>query len=159
LHCVPKNPNCSQCVFNSSCFALQHKRVNELPLKTKKTKVTNRYFNYLVFQDPSQATLLRKRTEKGIWHNLYEFPVIETKTEESIESVLDTIASEFASFNIESIAVYDEKIQHKLSHQLLSLRFFRVKTNKKISNGLPISTINMYPFPIVLIKFIEKHLN
>ena len=159
LQCVPKNPNCDQCPLNSSCFALQYKRVHELPLKTKKTKVTNRFFNYLIVEDPSQSTLLRKRTEKGIWHNLYEFPVIETETEESVENVLETIASEFASLDIQSVAVYDEKIQHKLSHQLLSLRFFNVKTNTNISNGLPISTIRSYPFPIVLIKFIEKHLN
>jgi A/G-specific adenine glycosylase len=159
LQCVPKNPNCEQCPLNSSCFALQHKRVNELPLKSKKTKVTNRFFNYLIVEDPSQATLLRKRTEKGIWHNLYEFPVIETATEESVEGVLEKIALEFASLDIQSVVVYDEKIQHKLSHQLLSLRFFNVKTNTNISNGLPISTISSYPFPIVLIKFIEKHLN
>ena len=48
LQCVPKNPDCNSCVLNSSCAALQHKKVSELPVKSKKTKVTNRYLNYLI---------------------------------------------------------------------------------------------------------------
>ncbi len=42
LQCVPKNPNCSSCVLNESCAALQLKRVDQLPIKSKKTKVRNR---------------------------------------------------------------------------------------------------------------------
>lgn len=159
LQCVPKNPNCSVCVLNESCAALQYKKVDQLPVKTKKTKVRNRFFNYLIFEDLEQNTLLRKRTEKGIWHNLYEFPVIETETEESADSIIARIQSDFADYEITAISLYHETVQHKLSHQLLSLRFFSVKINKKQSNALPISSINSYPFPIVLIKFIEKNLN
>ena len=36
LQCVPKNPNCSVCVMNHSCVALQKKMVNQLPVKSKK---------------------------------------------------------------------------------------------------------------------------
>jgi A/G-specific adenine glycosylase len=30
LQCIPKNPNCNNCVFNTSCGALAHKKVSEL---------------------------------------------------------------------------------------------------------------------------------
>lgn len=159
LQCVPKNPDCKRCVLNESCAALQHHKVAELPLKNKKTKVRNRFLNYLVFEDDGQNTLLRKRTEKGIWHNLYEFPVIETEKEESIDRIINEIHHHFADLSIDSVLFYDEKIQHKLSHQNLNLRFFKITTSQKLPNSLPISTINKYPFPIVLIKFIEKYLN
>ena len=159
LQCVPKNPNCNDCVLNKSCAALQHKKVDQLPVKTKKTKVRNRYFNYLIFEDQQSNTILRKRTEKGIWHNLYEFPVIETETETATETIIEQIKTTYSDYGIESIATFDETIQHKLSHQLLSLRFYRVNISKNLPNSLPINTINNYPFPIVLIKFIEKHLN
>lgn len=159
LQCVPKNPICNDCVLNSSCAALQHKKVGQLPIKTKKTKVSNRFFNYLIFEDQQSNTILRKRTEKGIWHNLYEFPMIETETETTTEVIIEQIKKTYSDFPIESISVYDEQVQHKLSHQLLRLRFFMVKTNKTLPNSLPISTINSFPFPIVLIKFIEKYLN
>nr|WP_321539525.1 A/G-specific adenine glycosylase [Flavobacterium piscinae] len=38
LQCVPKNPNCSICVFKDSCAALQKKKVDLLPIKLKKRK-------------------------------------------------------------------------------------------------------------------------
>lgn len=159
LQCVPKNPNCSTCILNESCAALQLKKVSELPVKTKKTKVRDRFLNYLIFEDRNQNTLLRKRTEKGIWHNLYEFPVIETEKEESYSVITEQILHLFSDVEIDSVSFYDEKILHKLSHQNLNLRFFKIKTSQKLDNALPINTINQYPFPIVLIKFIEKHLN
>lgn len=159
LQCVPKNPNCSSCVLNESCAALQLNKVDQLPIKSKKTKVRNRYLNYLIFEDAEQNTMIRKRSEKGIWHNLYEFPVIETENEEKLEVVIDKIKEEFASVAIDSVRIYDENLVHKLSHQNLNIRFFGIKTNKKLVNGLSISTINQLPFPIVLIKFIEKYLN
>ena len=40
LQCVPKNPDCQNCIFSSSCGALQCKKVGLLPVKSKKTKVT-----------------------------------------------------------------------------------------------------------------------
>ena len=78
LQCMPKKPNCNICIFNNSCVALKKKKVAELPVKSKKTKVTYRYFNYVIFLDNDENTIITKRTQKGIWQNLYEFPVIET---------------------------------------------------------------------------------
>ncbi|MEX5669995.1 hypothetical protein ABFV57_34675, partial [Pseudomonas neuropathica] len=71
LQCVPKNPNCSDCIFNQSCAALQKKKVDQLPVKLKKLKVRNRFFNYLTFSDEIENIVIQKRTDKGIWHNLY----------------------------------------------------------------------------------------
>ncbi|HEY4629161.1 MAG TPA: A/G-specific adenine glycosylase, partial [Flavobacterium sp.] len=70
LQCVPKSPNCGICVFNESCAALQKKKIDQLPIKSKKVKVRNRYFNYLVVADENDNTIIQKRTDKGIWHNL-----------------------------------------------------------------------------------------
>ena len=39
LQCVPKSPNCGICIFNESCTALQKKKVDQLPVKSKKLKV------------------------------------------------------------------------------------------------------------------------
>jgi A/G-specific adenine glycosylase len=85
LQCVPKSPNCGVCVFNDSCAALQ-KKESRLPVKSKKLKVRNRYF-ILVVSDENENTLIQKRTAKGIWQNLYEFPLIETAKEEEFDSL------------------------------------------------------------------------
>jgi A/G-specific adenine glycosylase len=158
LQCVPKNPNCSQCVLNSSCAALQKGTVSLLPIKLKKTKVTNRYINYIVLLDPAHHTLINKRTEKGIWHNLYEFPCIETETEMDFASVNHLILEQFQDYNIESVVPFNPStIIHKLSHLKLHINFFSVGVNQEIPNGITTEEIKKYPFPIVIYNFIEKY--
>jgi A/G-specific adenine glycosylase len=77
--CVPKNPNCRDCPLQSICEAYQKKKVDVLPVKTKKLTRKKRFFNYLVVKDKQNATCIGKRTGKDIWQNLYEFPMIETE--------------------------------------------------------------------------------
>lgn len=158
LQCVPKNPNCEICIFSSSCVALQKKKVDKLPVKLKKTKVTNRYFNYLVFLDKENNTLVNKRTAKGIWHNLYEFPVIETNEEVGFETILDAVKTSFSDLKIESVSPYNnQQIIHKLSHQKLHINFYKIVVLDKIVDGIDLDLLKNYPFPIVIYNFIEKY--
>ena len=158
LQCVPKNPDCNNCIFNNSCAALQKKKVGELPVKLKKTKVTNRYFNYIVFLDNSNNTIINKRTEKGIWHNLYEFPVIEAEEELDFESISRAISEKYIDFSIDSISVYNsEQIIHKLSHQKLHINFYRASVTDEIRDGISLDVLKNFPFPVVIYNFIEKY--
>lgn len=159
LQCVPKSPNCTVCVFNESCAALQKKKVDQLPVKSKKVKVRNRYFNYLVFSDENENTILQKRTAKGIWHNLYEFPLIETLKEESFECIAGGVKDAFSYNNeVESIMECNEKsIIHKLSHQHLHIKFWKVKVEGVLENGIDAVTLKSFPFPIVIHNFIEMN--
>ena len=158
LQCVPKNPNCNSCIFNSSCAALQLKKVGELPIKLKKTKVTNRYFNYLIFIDIDNQTVIDKRVEKGIWQNLYEFPVIEIEDEVDFETIADEINEKFSDKKIIEITQYnDNQIIHKLSHQKLHINFYKVEIKTKLEKGIDLETLKTFPFPIVIHNFIEKY--
>ena len=160
LQCVPKSPNCSICVFNDSCAALQKNKVNQLPVKSKKLKVRNRYFNYLVAADKNGKTVIQKRTSKGIWHNLYEFPLIETDQEEGFDCVGEAIQCHYGALTkVESILEYNEQsIIHKLSHQHLHIKFWQIKIEGTIKNGIDLDTLKTFPFPIVIHNFIEKQL-
>ncbi|WP_281636428.1 A/G-specific adenine glycosylase [Flavobacterium marginilacus] len=160
LQCVPKNPNCAECVFNNSCAALQKKKVGQLPVKLKKTKVRNRYFNYIVAVDELENTVIQKRTSKGIWHNLYEFPLIETDKAEDFETVAQQINSHFFKGNkIESLMEYNEEsIVHKLSHQHLYIKFWKANLKGTIEDGIDIKTAKTFPFPVVIHNFIEQEL-
>lgn len=158
LQCVPKSPDCSVCVFNESCAALQKGKVNMLPVKSKKVKVTNRYFNYLILEDEAGNTLIQKRTAKGIWHNLYEFPLIESETIIDFKSVLE-IARDvtFSQYTIIGMEDYNNStIVHKLSHQHLHIQFWKIKVKGKIENGIDREQLKTFPFPIVIYNFIEK---
>jgi A/G-specific adenine glycosylase len=158
LQCVPKNPDCSNCVFNISCAALQKKKVDQLPFKSKKIKVRNRYFNYVVVTDVNDNTLISKRTAKGIWHNLYEFPLIETESEESFDLISNKITAEF--YKVEDIVSIEAcnyiSIVHKLSHQHLYIKFWKVELGIALENGVNKTELKTFPFPIVIHNFIEK---
>ena len=160
LQCVPKNPNCGECIFNTSCAALQKKKVGLLPVKLKKTKVRNRYFNYIVAFDELENTFVQKRTGKGIWHNLYEFPLLETDKPEDFETVVQQINQSFFRQNeVKSLMEYNsESIIHKLSHQHLYIKFWKANLKGTLEKGIDLETLKALPFPIVIHNFIEKEL-
>ncbi|MEN9980307.1 MAG: A/G-specific adenine glycosylase, partial [Bacteroidota bacterium] len=160
LQCVPKSPNCEACIFNKSCAALQKKKVDQLPVKLKKLKVRNRFFNYLIFSDEAENTIIQKRTDKGIWHNLYEFPLIESEKEEDFKTISKQIQNDFQQLNILTIGEENSKsIIHKLSHQHLHIKFWNVKVGETLPNGINKTDLKTYPFPIVLHNFIEANEN
>jgi A/G-specific adenine glycosylase len=161
LQCIPKNPNCFNCVLTSSCLALQKKKVNQLPVNLKKLKVVNRYFNYLVFSDNAKNTLIQKRTEKGIWHNLYEFPLIESlQVLESEDFQIQLRQQNFIDNAIISFEEFNSISRiHKLSHQHLYIKFWKVNVDGILNQGIDYDTLLTYPFPIVLFNFIEKDWN
>lgn len=158
LQCVPKSPDCANCIFNTNCVAYNTGRVDSLPVKLKKIKVTNRYFNYMVIKDAVDNTIVQKRTSKGIWHNLYEFPLLETVTPIHDEEVVKLI-EKFPGFNfvVKSVQAIIPEIMHKLSHQHLHIRFWKVITKDTVVNGQSYDEIKAYPYPIVIHNFIEKH--
>ncbi|WP_426062886.1 A/G-specific adenine glycosylase [Flavobacterium sp. DSP2-3-1] len=160
LQCVPKSPNCGICIFNESCAALQKNKVDQLPVKSKKLKVRKRYFNFLVVADEIGNTIIQKRADKGIWHNLYQYPLIETEKEEDFDYVSEAVQGDYFKDNtVISMLEYNEKsIIHKLSHQHLHIKFWNVKVKGTIENGIDQETLKTYPFPIVIHNFIEKDL-
>jgi A/G-specific adenine glycosylase len=159
MQCVPKNPNCTVCVFNTNCGALQNKTVDQLPVKLKKVKVTKRYLNYLILVDVNNNFVIQKRTNKGIWLNLYEFPLIEGLEETKIENTIMEIEKfTFKNNKPHKITLLNDGfIKHKLSHQDLHIRFFKLDFNKTIEEAKPLSEIIKFPFPIVIYNFIEAN--
>lgn len=158
LQCVPKNPECGSCVLHFGCLALQKKKVAFLPFKSKKLKITKRYFNYLIYKDEKEQTILQKRIEKGIWQNLYEFPVIESEKVESFEYISTKLQEKTSVSNtILTITELNSKsILHKLSHQHLYITFWQVKVEGTMQNATGFPEILKFPFPVVIFNFIEN---
>ena len=80
LQCTPVAPDCLFCPLNDSCVARLKGIAGSLPVKQHKTKVTNRYFNY-IYVRMGAYTFIHKRSGNDIWKNLYEPPLIETDRE------------------------------------------------------------------------------
>lgn len=157
LQCVPKSPNCEVCVLNDTCLALRDREVTELPIKLKKTKITQRFLHYLVFTDKRNHTLIQKR-HQGIWKNLYEFPFLEFEASKTIEEVEIEIRKQYSDIQMEHFFIFNEKpIIHKLSHQHLHIWFWKIETIDNLKNSCEISQLKKHPFPIVIYNFIHKN--
>lgn len=158
IQCKPKNPNCTVCPLKDSCVALQKGLIDVLPVKLKKTKVTTKYFNFLVCMDNKKNILFEKRTKKGIWQNLYQFPLIES--EKSLTS------EEFHLLNLEKTqlnttkfdySLYNEiDIVHKLSHQHLHTKFWIIEVESLPKEAISIKSLNKYPAPVLISDFIDR---
>lgn len=154
LQCVPKNPNCSSCVFNDSCEAFKLKIVSELPVKQKKIKITKRFLSYVLIHDAFGNHIMNKRTANGIWKNLYEFPCVESETEIDENDLLMQLDN---LHKIKSFQYFDAfDVLHKLTHQHLNIKFYRIETEEILENSYTFSELKQLPVPIVLHNFIEK---
>ncbi len=156
LQCAPKNPYCLHCPLNDSCVALQKGKIDILPVKLKKAKVKERYFNYLVVLDKENAIEIRQRRGRGIWQNLFEFPLLETEREYSLEEITNTMDTVLELKEPTEIYQFNEKtIVHKLSHQHLHTKFWIVKSEEKHSNGVSLEELKEYPVPVLIAEFIN----
>ncbi|WP_456379558.1 A/G-specific adenine glycosylase [Lutibacter sp.] len=156
--CKPQNPTCESCPLHTSCVALYKKQIKELPVKEKKLKIKNRYFNYLVIKTEDNTTKLVQR-KKGIWLNLYEFPLIETNDEidendlmkhEKFNKLFKTMSTTVTLFNTKVII-------HKLSHQHIYTKFWIVNTKTSKEFTLPWKAIRKYPVSTLINNFLNQY--
>jgi A/G-specific adenine glycosylase len=123
--CGPTNPNCGECPVNIYCYAFENKIVAELPLAKKKVEIKVRFFYFIILK-LNDKILLEKRTNKDIWLNLFQFPLIEDQTEINLENLLPRIKNKLSLKNliIENIS---EVIEHKLTHRILKAQFIHIE--------------------------------
>ncbi|GGG24055.1 A/G-specific adenine glycosylase [Dokdonia pacifica] len=160
IQCKPQNPYCLHCIFNDSCVALQKNSINTLPVKLKKIKVKNRYLNYLVFKSSDHKTIIERRTGKGIWQGLYQFPMIEGEFDVSRFRESELFLKKTAAYTIKSIEQHNIKpIVHKLSHQHLHTIFWIIDVEKLDDTALEIKTLTSHPVPVLIEKFIVAYFN
>lgn len=164
LQCKPANPDCGVCPLQANCYAFAKKKVGELPVKAKKTKVRDRYFNYIVFHQKGN-TIIKKRTEKDIWINLFDFPLIETDKELSEAKLLSSaelkkmVAKE--KFVVRSVSPYKK---HILSHQKIYARFWELelKTLPKFKESsykqIKLKDIHEFAVPRLIDLWLEEKL-
>ena len=157
IQCAPKKPYCLLCPLQDSCVALKENKMDELPVKLNKTKIKERHFNYLVFLDEEENTLLEQRKGRGIWQNLYQFPLLESENELQTKEMEKELMGKKSFPKMESISLYNkERITHKLSHQHLHTKFWILKTDQSLENGIPWDKITAFPVPVLIADFIEK---
>lgn len=122
--CTPQNPKCDTCPFNRMCVAYKENLTTELPFREKRTKISSRYFNYLLIKSEKEI-FIQKRTDKDIWQNLYQLPLIET--EKSLKKNFHPTISAFLGTEAFTITSYSPEISQLLSHRKIHFRFIEVE--------------------------------
>lgn len=163
LYCKPQNPRCGECIFKAQCMALQQKKVDALPVKMKKKPQTTRYFYYLYILQKSVSgvyTFLRKRSGEDIWKGLYEFPLIESKTELDPDQIVQS--SDWKNLfgkNAAHIIKVSPQINHQLTHQLIKARFIEIEVDPAGQFPwlirIPEHELGSYPVPRLIDRFIR----
>jgi A/G-specific adenine glycosylase len=152
--CKPKNPDCLSCPINESCLAHRNNKMLNYPVKSKKVKVKNRYFNYLVAGDKNFQ--LEKRSVKGIWQNMYQFPLHESEKELTSEELRKVVKKKYKVVVLDQIATYT----HVLSHQKIYAIFWSVKGRVDAENemlSIDIDDVDNYPLPRLIHRFLEEN--
>ena len=127
IQCKPKSPNCSSCPMQDFCIAYSANSVAELPVKSKKIKVKNRFLHYLMIEQEDNIFLGKRKS--GIWIGLYEFPFLEFPIKMNEKQVMqsDEWLKIFLNFTCDVKSVSSEFI-HILSHQKIHAQFWLINT-------------------------------
>ena len=126
MQCKPKSPDCNVCPMQDFCEAYNCNRVAELPVKSKKIKVKNRFLHFLMIESDDSVYLGKRK--KGIWNGLYEFPFLEFDDNIDEKQVIATEgwAEIFQGDGLEINSISPEFI-HVLSHQKIHAKFWKIK--------------------------------
>jgi len=148
IQCKPKSPNCSSCPMQGFCVAYITNSVVELPVKSKKIKVKNRFLHYLMIEQEDDIFLGKRKS--GIWTGLYEFPFLEfpIKMDEKQVMQSDEWLKIFLNSTCNVKSVSSEFI-HILSHQKIHAQFWQIKAASVVLKEYEcISKNSLLEFPV-----------
>lgn len=161
LQCVPHLPDCAACPLMDKCAAFAEGRVEMLPVKSHKVKVTPRYLSYLYIHD-AENLLLHKRTGNDIWQNLYELPLIETSAPMDSDMLLQH--PEFVGWQ-DSLPLYIYKrtvdgVKHVLSHRVLHATFHELEVQGTLPCpdgyvAVAYADLHRYALPRLIERYLE----
>jgi len=159
LHCTPRNPGCDFCPFRDRCLAFLTNETAKFPVKSKKTKIKNRFFNYMYIKH-EEYIHLEKRETNDIWRNLYQLPMIESEKALTVGELINN--EEFISIfkeNQITVGALGPGIIHLLSHQKLHVQFIEITILKPGINPQWIKVlsdqIHQYPVPKVIYNYLS----
>ena len=159
--CKPVSPLCGKCGFKKNCFAFLNDHITGFPVKEKKISKKKRWFYYLIIEYKNEI-VIHQRTEKDIWQQLFEFPLMEAGKEKSKNDILlqaekngILMKGNYKIFSVSPV------FKQQLSHQLIAGQFFRLKLNRKpvFKNNwrwVPKNKLNKYAFPKFINQYLEK---
>jgi len=160
LRCTPSSPRCEVCPLAGQCLALAAGTVAARPVKQGKTRVRDRWFNYLHVSS-GDRTLLRRREGRDIWQGLYEFPLIETEGPAELPELVRLpqfreLLGDAPWHLVRSIPLP----KHQLSHQTLHAVVHRIETLSltpaAAAMAVPTVALGDYAVPRLIDRYLDR---
>ncbi len=140
--CKPVRPDCPACIFQEQCEAFRQRAVDQYPARKIKKESRIRHFNYFCFYSEDNldgvSFFIQQRKGNDIWRNMYEFPLLETKQEVSVEE-LSGHPWWRTLFGDDDAPLFDHDgitVRHQLTHQRIYARVFRIRLHHALKKKL-----------------------
>lgn len=154
-------PSCETCFFNKHCVAYKENRQLALPVKQNKLKIEKRWFHFLILKNTS-GYWIRQRTEKDIWHGLYQFPLIETPGKVTVKKMLSQAEIQFGISVQRALLRQLPSTKQRLTHQLIHFSFTEMKVPDTLFipgyKQVELRTLKSLAFPKTLKEVIHSEL-
>lgn len=160
LHCKPKNPLCQTCSLSAMCYAFANNEQQQLPVKSKKVKVTTKYFSYFVFEKDGRLAM-KRRDDSGIWKGLYDFHLILSKESLTTEQLLIMLDLKSENIIVDNIS---REYKHLLTHQRIRAIFYKMVLPKESQFELKgmlyydFEEIEDLPKPVLISKYLKDNI-
>jgi A/G-specific adenine glycosylase len=160
--CKPKAPLCNNCPLQTDCRALQSNLVDKLPIKSKRLIKKDRFFHYILFKYEN-TIFCRKRIEKDIWQNLFEFYLVEADkmftTKELFES--DGMVNILKDIHYE-VKTISTMYKQQLTHQVITGVFYTVEVESFLELGAGFlavdeTQIRSLPLPKFIFSYLDQN--
>lgn len=113
LQCTPQSPACLICPLLDMCVACREGRVEQLPVKLRKTKIKERHLTYLYIRCGG-FTAIHRREPGDIWQGLWEPVLFENEKLPKWKGKLTLLA---------------KGVKHQLTHRTLYADFYVLETD------------------------------
>jgi A/G-specific adenine glycosylase len=157
--CKPQLPLCKTCILKKECIAFKTNEVLLLPIKAKKMIKTKRFFFIIIAQFENNI-YVRKRVEKDVWQNLWEFISIEHSNEINVSDYINTSAFKKLVSNNHSVKLISTIFKQQLTHQTIEGTFIHVTLSKPLTGNIYTAIsqkkINTLAFPRLITNYFEK---
>lgn len=138
--CTPKKPQCQICPWQKFCLSTGCDNIEQIPQRRTTAKKEYNGFVFII-RNPQGQIYIRKRTEKGLLHGLYEFPWSD-HIPEWITEVTDS----------------QQQVTHIFTHIKMTLKIMLTTANRSPSEGLFIAPkeLDNYPLSTLMQKVRQK---
>jgi len=124
IYCTPLNPKCKSCIFKAHCVAFHTGRQHMLPVKSKKIKIKQRFFHYLVMQGADKL-YMKRRKNRDIWEGLYDFYLVEDSRLRALDRLEDALVLLIRRHQLSIVSTLTP-YRHLLTHRRLYVHFLHV---------------------------------